>query len=128
VDREHILGLEKVVFSIKAKFCHKAKGNVRLFSFKKKWCFGFFVVAHFSFVFSAPFKNEKSRVHFIHFSEKLTTSIFRDGKCTILHGVMPQQTCENLNSHINMSDQPSTLQRCTEMLFLLSDAFYSIQW
>jgi hypothetical protein len=60
-DRERILGLE-VIFSIEAKFCHEAKDNVRLFSLKK-WFFGFFVFAHLSFVFSAPFKNEKSRVH-----------------------------------------------------------------
>jgi hypothetical protein len=27
------------------------------------WFFRFFVFTHFSFIFSAPFKNEKSRVH-----------------------------------------------------------------
>jgi hypothetical protein len=30
-DSEHILGLEKVVFSIEAKFCQDAKDSVRLF-------------------------------------------------------------------------------------------------
>jgi hypothetical protein len=30
-DRERILGLEKVIFSIEAKLCHEAKDSVRLF-------------------------------------------------------------------------------------------------
>jgi hypothetical protein len=63
-DSERILGLEKSYFLIEAKFCHEAKCNVRLFSIKK-WFFGFFVFEHLSFVFSAPFKNEKSKVHCI---------------------------------------------------------------
>jgi hypothetical protein len=34
-DSEHILGLEKVVFSIEEKFCQEAKDNVQLFLLKK---------------------------------------------------------------------------------------------
>jgi hypothetical protein len=59
-DRERILGLE-VIFSIEAKFCQEAKDNVRLFWFKN-WFFGFFVFAHFSFIFSAPFKKQKIEI------------------------------------------------------------------
>jgi hypothetical protein len=38
-DHEQILGLEKVIFSIEAKFCHEVKDNVRLFLLKKKVVF-----------------------------------------------------------------------------------------
>jgi hypothetical protein len=71
-DRERILGLE-VIFSIEEKFCHDAKDNI-LFTLKKKWFLGFFVLAHISFIFSVPFKTEKSRVHCIYIYRPIVNS------------------------------------------------------
>jgi hypothetical protein len=61
-DRERIFILEKSYFQLRQNSAMKQK-TMYDFLRSKKWIFGFFVFAHFSFIFYAPFKNEKSRVH-----------------------------------------------------------------
>jgi hypothetical protein len=64
-DRENILGLKKVIFSIEAKFFQEAKDNVRLFFLLKKVVFCINRSPYSLFVFSTPLKNDRSRFYCI---------------------------------------------------------------
>jgi hypothetical protein len=80
-DRERILGLQKSYFQLRKNSAMKQK-TIYHFYRQKRWFLGFFVLAHFSFIFSVPFKNEKSRVHCIYLFGGISSSIDEGATCS----------------------------------------------